>query len=119
MQGTGPAKRAELAAVVEIARRALAQRLAEAPLFDSPQAVRDYLRLRLAHLQHEVFAVLFLDSQHRLLGDGRDVSRHAYADERLSARSRQARAASSARQRSCSRTTIRPAWPSRRVPTSS
>lgn len=33
----------------------------------SPQAVRDYLRTRLACLPHEVFACLFLDSQHRLI----------------------------------------------------
>ncbi len=33
----------------------------------SPQAVRDYLRLRIATLEHEVFVVLFLDSQNRLI----------------------------------------------------
>src|SRR5438067_10724541 len=33
----------------------------------SPQAVRDYLRLRIADLEHEVFVVLFLDAQHRLI----------------------------------------------------
>ena len=37
------------------------------PLLGSPAAVRDYLRLRLAHLDHEVFVVLFLDAQHRLI----------------------------------------------------
>ena len=67
IRGLGPAKRAELAAVLELARRSLAARLAEAPVFDAPQAVRDYLRLQLAGLPHEVFAVLFLDHQHRLL----------------------------------------------------
>lgn len=67
IKGLGPAKRAELAAVVEMARRSLAQRLADAPLFDSPQAVKDYVALHLAPRPQEVFAVLFLDSQHRLL----------------------------------------------------
>jgi DNA repair protein RadC len=67
VRGLGPAKRAELAAVVEIARRALAQRLSHAPVFDSPGAVKDYVQLQLASLPHEVFAVLFLDSQHRLI----------------------------------------------------
>jgi len=67
IKGLGPAKRAELAAVLELARRALAAELAERALFDSPQRVREYLRLQLAHLPHEVFAVLFLDHQHRLL----------------------------------------------------
>lgn len=63
----GPAKRAELAAVMEIARRALAQPLSTAPVFDRPQAVKDYVALQLRGLPHEVFAVLFLDTQHRLL----------------------------------------------------
>jgi DNA repair protein RadC len=68
IKGLGPAKRAEMAAVVEMARRALAQRLETAPVFDSPQSVKDYLQLQLGALPHEVFAVLFLDTQHRLLG---------------------------------------------------
>ena len=63
----GSAKRAELLAVLELARRALLAELAQRPVFDSPQAVRDYLRLQLADLAHEVFAVLFLDAQHRLI----------------------------------------------------
>lgn len=67
IKGLGPAKRAELAAVIEMARRALAQKLSAAPVFDTPQAVKDYLQLQLGALQHEVFAVLFLDSQHRLI----------------------------------------------------
>lgn len=67
VKGLGPAKRAELSAVLEIARRTLAERLSAAPVFDAPQAVKDYLRLQLAGLAHEVFAVLFLDSQQRLL----------------------------------------------------
>jgi len=67
IKGLGPAKRAELIAVLELARRALAQQLRERTAFDSPQAVRDYLQLHLAGRAHEVFAVLFLDSQHRLI----------------------------------------------------
>ena len=67
VRGLGPAKRAELAAVVEMARRALAQRLETGTVFDSPQVVKDYLQLQLGSLPHEVFAVLFLDAQHRLI----------------------------------------------------
>jgi DNA repair protein RadC len=67
VKGLGPAKQAELMAVVELARRALSQTLRERALFDSPQAVAHYLQLHLGHKPHEVFAVLFLDSQHRLL----------------------------------------------------
>jgi DNA repair protein RadC len=65
--GVGPARRAELAAVLEVARRALAQQLRAAPVFDSPQKVKDFVALRLGGLAHEVFGVLFLDSQHRLI----------------------------------------------------
>ena len=67
IKSLGPAKRAELLAVVELARRALAQEIRQKPLFDSPQAVAHYLQLHFGHKHHEVFAVLFLDSQHRLL----------------------------------------------------
>ena len=67
LKGLGPAKRAELLAVMEVARRALAQQMAAAPVFDSPQRVKDYLGLQLAGRSQEVFAVLFLDAQHRLL----------------------------------------------------
>lgn len=63
----GSAKRAELAAVLELSRRALAERLKERPVVDSPDAVRSYLRLSLGARRHEVFAVLFLDAQHRLI----------------------------------------------------
>jgi len=67
IKGLGPAKRAEVAAVIELARRSLHQRLAERPAFEAPQGVREYLRLHLSSRDHEVFAVLFLDAQHRLL----------------------------------------------------
>lgn len=67
IKGLGPAKRAEIAAVLEISRRSLLQQLAERPVFNSPEAVKEYLRLQIGGLSHEVFAVLFLDSQHRLI----------------------------------------------------
>lgn len=67
IKGLGPAKRAELVAVLELARRALAQQLREREVFGTPGAVKHYLQLHLAARAHEVFAVLFLDSQNRLL----------------------------------------------------
>jgi DNA repair protein RadC len=67
IKGLGPAKRAEIAAVVEMARRALAQPLRAAPVFDAPQKVKDFVALRLASRAQEVFVVLFLDGQHRLI----------------------------------------------------
>ena len=67
IKGLGPAKRAELLAVMEMARRSLAQQLRDAPIFDSPARVKDYLALHLQGRAQEVFCVLFLDGQHRLL----------------------------------------------------
>ncbi len=69
IRGLGPAKKSEIAAVAEIARRALAQQMREAPVFDHPQKVKDYVALRLAAQPREVFAVIFLDSRMRLIGD--------------------------------------------------
>src|SRR5574337_94698 len=66
-RGAGALSGAELVAVLELARRALAQQLREREVFDSPDAVKNYLRLHLAARGHEVFAVLFLDAQNRLL----------------------------------------------------
>lgn len=65
--GLGPARRAELGAVVELARRSLGQTLADRPVFDSPDRVREYLQLEIAHREQEVFMVLFLDAQHQLV----------------------------------------------------
>ena len=63
----GSATRAELVAVLELARRALAEQLRTQPVFETPGAVKDYVQLQLGQRPHEVFAVLFLDSQHRLI----------------------------------------------------
>jgi DNA repair protein RadC len=67
IKGLGPAKRAEITAVMELARRSLAQRLAQRTVLSSPQQVKDFLRLQLAHEGQEVFAVMFLDVQNQLL----------------------------------------------------
>ncbi len=63
----GDAKRAELIAVLELARRAMAERLKERAVFDSPGAVKEYLQMHIGSRSYEVFAVLFLDAQHRLI----------------------------------------------------
>jgi DNA repair protein RadC len=63
----GDAKRSQLVAVLEMARRALTQQLTETTVMNSPNAVKQYLQLELAQLKHEVFAVLFLDAHNRLL----------------------------------------------------
>ena len=63
----GGAKCAQLLAVLELARRALAQQLRSREVFGSPDAVKQYLQLHLGALPHESFAVMFLDAQNRLV----------------------------------------------------
>lgn len=53
--------------VLRAAQRLLAQQLRGCEALSSPQAVRDFLRVKLGALQHEVFAVLMLDAQHRVI----------------------------------------------------
>jgi DNA repair protein RadC len=67
VKGLGPAKRAELLAVLELARRAAQQQLRERTVLDAPDTVRQYVQLHIGARPYEVFAVLFLDAQHRLL----------------------------------------------------
>ncbi len=67
VKGLGPAKRAEIAAVLEITRRSLGQRLAEKATLTDVGTVKAYVRLHLGGLGHEVFAALFLDAQLRLI----------------------------------------------------
>ncbi|AOY92906.1 hypothetical protein BKK79_14760 [Cupriavidus sp. USMAA2-4] len=91
VRGMGRAKYAQLQAALELTRRALAEDLRLATDLSSPQAVRDYLRLSIAHLPYEVFMCLFLDARNRLLASEelfrgtlthtsvypREVARHA------------------------------------------
>ena len=54
----------------DLIRAALAvaeRRFASGAPLESPRAVADFLRLRFAGLDHEVFAVIFLDNRHRVL----------------------------------------------------
>lgn len=69
VKGFGPVKYAEIQAVLEMASRALNERMRATDALSSPAAVRDYLRLRLAGLPHEVFVVVYLDAQNRAQGD--------------------------------------------------
>jgi len=65
--GLGSAKLAQLRAALELARRALKEELASRDALSSPRAVRDYLRLVLAGREQEVFVILLLDAQHRVI----------------------------------------------------
>ncbi|MBZ0093613.1 MAG: RadC family protein [Burkholderiales bacterium] len=68
MHGMGPAKYVQLQAVLEMARRALGEEIRSGDAMASPAAVRDYLRLQLQGLRHEVFIGVFLDAQNRVIG---------------------------------------------------
>jgi DNA repair protein RadC len=67
INGLGPAKFAQLQAVLELARRALAEELQAGVALSSPLAVKQYLQLLLGGKTHESFAVLFLDVKNRLI----------------------------------------------------
>lgn len=53
--------------LVHRALKLLESEMRQADVLTSPQAVRDYLRLLLGDRPHEVFAVVFLDAQHRVI----------------------------------------------------
>jgi DNA repair protein RadC len=54
-------------AIIAQAKAILAKRVRTGTVFDSPSKVKDYLSLEIGSLEHEVFGVLFLDSQHRMI----------------------------------------------------
>ncbi len=65
--GLGPAKYAQMGAVLELARRFLGERVARGATLRSPMDTRDFLVSRLRDRAREVFCVLFLDTRHRIL----------------------------------------------------
>ncbi len=67
VHGMGSSKYVQLQAIFEMSRRALAEEMQLKDVLSSPQQVRDYLCLRLGGLSREVFIVLFLDAQNRVV----------------------------------------------------
>ncbi|EAR29039.1 associated with replication fork DNA repair protein [Pseudoalteromonas tunicata D2] len=67
VKGLGAAKYAQLQAVLELSKRFLHESCQRDTVFNSPTHVRDYLALELKSRQQEVFMVLFLDNQNRLI----------------------------------------------------
>ncbi|MDO8305251.1 DNA repair protein RadC, partial [Herminiimonas sp.] len=67
LNGLGPAKYAQLQAVLELARRSLSEELQAGIALSSPQAVKQYLQLLLGGKAYESFAILFLDVRNRLI----------------------------------------------------
>jgi DNA repair protein RadC len=61
------ARHVRIGAVMELARRALAEEMKARDSLASPAAVRAYLRLRMQDLGHECFYGVFLDAQNRVI----------------------------------------------------
>lgn len=64
--GLGPAKFAQLQAVMEMARRHMGENLRRSSALTNPMQVRNYIKALLRHEPHEVFGCLFLDSKNRV-----------------------------------------------------
>lgn len=67
VHGMGESKYCQLQAVLEMSKRALGETLQQVDSFSSPAQVKAYLQLQLSHLLREVFGILFLDAQNRLI----------------------------------------------------
>ena len=67
IKGLGPAKTAQFTAAIELARRALQEKMKENAALTSPGEVRDYLRLALSRREEEAFVCIWLDAQHRVI----------------------------------------------------
>jgi DNA repair protein RadC len=65
--GLGPAKYAQLKAVMEMARRVLREDVQNGDALTSPDTVRRYLSLLLKDKPHEEFWAVFLDTQNRVI----------------------------------------------------
>ncbi len=66
-RGLGPAKFAQLQAVLEMGRRHLGERLQRGDTFANPEDTRRFLQTRLRGYPYEVFSCLFLDNRNRLI----------------------------------------------------
>jgi DNA repair protein RadC len=66
--GLGPAKYVQIQASLELSRRYLEAHLTRGDAITDPDATRRYLTAQLRHRDHEVFACLFLDNRHRVIG---------------------------------------------------
>ncbi len=67
LPGVGPVKYAQLQAAAELARRVAQENLQRGQVLTNPDLTRDYLMRQLADRSYEVFAMLLLDSQHRVI----------------------------------------------------
>ena len=63
----GAARSVLLQAALEIVRRSLLETIKENDVLSNPHVARNYLKLKMQRYEHEVFACMFLDNQHRVL----------------------------------------------------
>ena len=63
----GSARRAQLLAVLEMSRRVLLQKMLKRDVMNNPETVKQFLQLQMGAYPQEVFAVVFMDAQYRLL----------------------------------------------------
>lgn len=66
-RGLGQVAYIQMQAMLELSRRHLHEQLADSDALTSSELTRQYLRARLRHYEHEVFACLYLDNQHRVV----------------------------------------------------
>jgi DNA repair protein RadC len=65
--GLGPARYAALQAALELARRHYQQLMTIGSVLSNPRATREFLRMRLRDLRHEVFCCVYLDNRNRVI----------------------------------------------------
>lgn len=68
VKGLGSARRAQLLAILELSRRVLLQKMRKRDLLNNPDNVKQFLQLQMGAYSQEVFAVILMDAQYRLLG---------------------------------------------------
>ena len=68
IKGLGPAKYCQLHATLELTKRYLEEQLESEQVFNRPQQVENFLAVQMSGYQREVFSIMLLNSQHRLLG---------------------------------------------------
>lgn len=68
LPGLGPARASALSALVELGTRHLASQLDRGEALTDPDRAGEYFARRLRSHDHEVFACLYLDTRHRVLG---------------------------------------------------
>ena len=69
VHGIGSSKYVQLQAIFEMSCRALNEQMRVKDVLSSPRQVKDYLCLKLGGLNREVFLVLFMDAQNRIITD--------------------------------------------------